>query len=86
MMNPQFLAYPTSNPKQIRVTAEGFMGNTEMLLPISIGTFADCWTKYVAGAYMQDAFNMLNAGEREFLISGITPAEFAKMYPEEDEG
>jgi hypothetical protein len=72
MMNPVLLAYPTSNPKQIRVTAEGFMGNSEMLLPISLDTFAECWEKRCKGAMIQDAFPMLKADEREFLISGMS--------------
>jgi len=31
------------------------------------------------GALIQDAFPMLNSEEREFILSGITPEEWAKM-------
>ena len=35
------------------------------------------------GALVQDAFPYLNADEREFLISGMNPTEFAALFTEE---
>lgn len=40
---------------------------------------------YNNGALLQDAFPNLNADEREFFKSGITPAEWDDMCREEEE-
>lgn len=34
---------------------------------------------------VQDAFLQMNRGDAEFLISGITPAEWKRLFPKEDE-
>lgn len=84
MLNPTYTAHPTTNPKQIRVTADGFLGKSEMVLPISLGTFAECWEKRVKGALVQDAFPMLNKSQREFLISGMNMEDQADVFGEEE--
>jgi len=79
-------ARPLSNNTKCEVVATGFMGQTKMVLPLSLGQLQqgiDAWDR---GEYVQIAFPTLNAGEREFLMSGIPPQEFAKIFPEEDEG
>lgn len=42
--------------------------------------------KYRTGAvnYVQDAFPYLSADDREFLISGISPAKWDEMFAEDD--
>jgi hypothetical protein len=40
--------------------------------------------KWAAGAYIQDALHMLNASEREFLFSGMLPAEWEKLFGKEE--
>jgi hypothetical protein len=35
---------------------------------------------YAAGAYVQDAFPNLSAGEREFIMTGITPTEWDEVF------
>lgn len=35
--------------------------------------------------YAQEAFPLMSAEDREFLMTGITPAEWQKMFPKEDE-
>lgn len=37
----------------------------------------------VKDMYIQDAFNFLTAGEREFLLTGLTPEEWDKMFAED---
>lgn len=37
------------------------------------------------GKNAQEAFPYLSADQREFLISGLTPAEFAELFPDGDE-
>jgi hypothetical protein len=34
---------------------------------------------------VQSIFHNLNAGEREFLITGITPEEWDSIFPEEED-
>lgn len=41
--------------------------------------------RHNAGELAQVAFSNLSAEEREFLISGITPEEWAKYCPEEEQ-
>lgn len=40
----------------------------------------DAYTEWRNGRYIQDALHMLNADQREFVLSGITPAEREDMY------
>ena len=40
--------------------------------------------RYEGGALVQDAFPDLDADGREFLISGITPEEWAETFPPEE--
>ena len=82
----QISARPLKNNTKCEVIATGFMGETTMVLPLSLGQLQqgiDAWDR---GAYVQDAFPTLNAGAREFLMTGILPEEFAKIFPKEDEG
>lgn len=37
------------------------------------------------GPLIQDAFPNLSAGEREFLMTGVTPAEWANLFGAEQE-
>jgi hypothetical protein len=43
----------------------------------------DQW--YATGISVQRAFPHLSADDREFLLTGITPEEWAGMFPEGDE-
>mgnify|MGYP001011959710 CR=1 FL=1 len=40
---------------------------------------------WVAGELIQSACPRLTADEREFLISGLIPGEFDKLFPDEEE-
>jgi len=51
-----------------------------MTLNCSLEVFEKGLEKYKRGAMMQDAFPFLSADEREFLISGTTPEEWAEMF------
>jgi len=52
-----------------------------MDLPISQEQLA----AYAAGALVQVAFPQLNAAEREFILTGITPKEWAEVFGEDDD-
>ena len=41
--------------------------------------------KWLNGAFIQDAMPDVSAGDREFLISGISPAGWDQMFQESDE-
>jgi hypothetical protein len=79
-------ARPLKNNTKCEVVATGFMGQTKMVLPLSLGQLQqgiDAWDR---GEYVQIAFPTLNGDQREFLMSGMLPEQFAKAFPEEDEG
>lgn len=52
---------------------------------ISIADFEAARQKWQGGALIQDAFPMLDADQREFLLTGITPDEWDAMFSD-DEG
>jgi hypothetical protein len=60
-------------------------GNTSMLMDVKIATFLDGWFKWrVRGKFIQDAFPMLSALERDFLLTGLTPEELEALIKIED--
>ncbi len=73
-------ARPLNDNTKCEVTATGFMGVTKMVLPLSLGALQQGIEKWDAGAYVQDAFPTLNAGQREFLMTGILPMQFNKIF------
>jgi hypothetical protein len=66
-------------------------GVTDILIPstqkkITVAVDLDIlnqgWFHWQSGVSIQHAFSTLNAGEREFLLTGITPTEWDKMVSE----
>jgi len=55
-----------------------------MILPLTKEEIAEGLKRHQSGALIQTAFPTLNAEQREFILTGITPAEWAKIYPKED--
>lgn len=55
-----------------------------MLLPLSVDEFEQAMEAYQGGQLLQNAFYMLDAGQREFLKTGITPEEWDAMCAEEE--
>jgi hypothetical protein len=51
-----------------------------MVLNIDEDTLAACIEKWNAGMNIQVAFPMLDADEREFIKTGITPAEWDATF------
>lgn len=49
----------------------------------SVTVPADGLYKYHQGAYIQDAFPDLSADDREFLLSGISPAGWAVTFEDD---
>jgi hypothetical protein len=67
------------------VGLERFMDGKElhMEMPMRASRFRLCLTKWQRGAMIQNVFPDLDADQREFLMTGITPAEWAIMFKEE---
>ena len=53
---------------------------SSMDIPVTEGQLAE----WQAGALIQNAMPNLSADEREFILTGITPAEWDLEYAEED--
>lgn len=57
-------------------------GNTStMEIPMSEEEFAKASALWKTGALIQNAFPSLNADLREFIKTGITPAEWNDIFP-----
>ena len=54
-------------------------------LPISEKIYIDCLHEWHSGAYIQDAFYMLNEDEREFVKTGITEEEWEETLGDEED-
>ena len=76
----------------IEVTRKNQFTGKEATMQIAItqeeldAGLARSWSHNRAGGgteHMQDIFPQLSAGEREFLMTGITPQEWDAMFPEE---
>lgn len=55
----------------------------EVFLPIEPFEYID-WLIAKPQPYIQDAFPQLNADEREFILTGITTAEWDEAFGEEE--
>ena len=81
------------NPMGLRyiLTSEGDktiirLGTKSITVNMSLEEVSQCWYSWqMQGAYMQDAFSKLSAEEREFLMTGITPAEWNNIFAEKEE-
>jgi len=61
--------------KRSPITGEGACRTFD----ISQMVFDDCYVSWSEGALIQDAFPMLNADEREFLMTGMTIADWDRV-------
>ena len=57
---------------------------SQMTLPISEKEFNRRATDWQNGTLIQNAFPMLDAGQREFIKTGITPQEWDEMFKDEE--
>jgi hypothetical protein len=71
--------------KAVKIELLGNDGKPEKAITVSLGIdyLNQAWYKWsVQGEFVQKAFSHLNADEREFLITGLTGAEFDAMADE----
>ena len=57
----------------------------EMVINMSPEEYDTAVKVWQSGVYIQDAFHMLSADEREFIKTGITPAEWNNLFGSEEE-
>lgn len=67
----------------MKITRESTLTGVTHTLDIDVTQ--EQFNKWQSGSYIQDAMPHLSADDREFLISGITPDEWNKAFPEEEE-
>ena len=56
----------------------------QMEIPLTPKEYGKCATLWQTGMLIQDAFPMLDAGQREFIKTGITPEEWDAAFGEEE--
>ena len=67
-----------------KVTVRSPLGETTMFLRTTEEALYAGLAQMQTGKFVQDAFPRLNADEREFLISGMTPEKWEETFgPEE---
>ncbi len=71
MFNPKYTAHETVHENMILVKAKGFLGETEMCIPLTMDQFKQGMKKYNQGEHIKDAFPHLSKTGQEFLISGM---------------
>lgn len=54
----------------------------QMQINMTYDDFIASYQSWADGALIQDAFPTLSADEREFLLTGCTPEEWAEMFPD----
>ena len=58
-------------------------GTKQVTMDMDIDTMSQCWYYWLQGEHIQTAFRDLPAEQREFLLTGITPAEWKKLFEDE---
>lgn len=54
-------------------------------LPMTEKEFMAAYITYRQGGLIQECFPTLSADQREFILTGITPEEWAKAFPPEED-
>lgn len=75
-----------TNPDAVIVRAVSILTGKDhrMAMPIGLDAFIKSKEAYYRGALIQNAFPTLDADCREFIKTGITPAEWEEAFGEED--
>ena len=72
------LLYSLTKFKMKITRTHPFTGATNTL---DLNITSDEWQRYLDGELVQNAMPHLNEDEREFIISGIPPGEWDKVFP-----
>jgi hypothetical protein len=70
------------SPSSVIVTnSSPFTGESNsLIIPMSYESFMAAFNKWQGGEHIQNAFSLLNADLREFLMTGITPDEWNETF------
>lgn len=76
----------TETAEGVLVKRKGFDGKERELriAGLALATFEAGRKAWESGVLIQDAFPMLSADQREFLLTGITPDEWNAMFGDEE--
>ena len=78
----QYILEPTMDGQRTIIT----LGGTSIIVAFPIAEISQMWYIWqVKGGYIQEAFPRFTPGEREFLMTGITEEQWAKIFAEIDE-
>lgn len=77
-----FQVLPAANPDWVTVAGRCLILDTEYSVTVRRADLED-WQAMQAG--IEDAFPYLSPADREFLISGFSPAGWAQAFPPEDD-
>jgi len=84
MFRAQLLNNYNGNPA---VSAKNFSGQIHIrILPLPYDDFIVASKEYVRGAMIQEAFPDLSPADRDFLITGGTPADWFLTFAGDEEG
>ena len=73
------------NTKECPCTAI-ILGAKRIIVDHDIHDISQAWYNWqIKGAFIQDAFHMLNVHEREFIKTGIDEEEWAEIFKEKEE-
>lgn len=62
-----------------------FTGKLQALeIPLTQAQYDDAMDRWVGGTLLQNAFPTLDAGQREFIKTGISPQEWAEYFVEDN--
>ncbi len=75
------IAYPAEDEQSVLIRTK----ISEMELNCTPSQYVEGLKKYKNGGFIQDAFSFLTTEEREFLISGMTPAMWNQTFPQGDD-
>jgi hypothetical protein len=54
--------------------------NVSMIMPLRFDEVRSKWNRWTHDENIQNVFTELNADEREFLMTGLTPSEWDEMF------
>lgn len=61
-----------------------FTGQTNsMEIPLSEEEYQESYSRFISGSFVQDAFPTLTPNQREFILTGTTPEEWDRLFPDE---
>ena len=80
---PSLSVRETKISDKIVVCADGMLGHTEMVLPMSREQFTECFTRWESGEMVQRAFPTLSPAQREFLLTGMSLDDQEEVFYED---